>query len=303
VSTIMIIDDQPVELSALRDALGEHRFDYELAKSGREAREILEARPEDIDAVLLDWELPDVDGIELLGWIKEQPALVDVEVVIESATMAPAKIRAGIDRGAYYYLTKPYDDAQLQAIVEAAVESCELKRSLVEKANRANDVLRLLDHGIFLVRTLAEAEALAVLLAASCNDPDKGQALFELLVNAVEHGNLGITYADKSRLLEAGQLQSEIQRRLALTENRDKRVVVELDREVDRLRIRIEDCGPGFDYHKYLKVDPERLFDAHGRGVMIANGTLDLEYIDPGNQVLASVPLVDPGPTLESNSG
>ena len=128
-------------------------------------------------------------------------------------------------------------------------------------------------------------------------------ALFESLVNAVEHGNLGITYDDKSRLLEIGQLQSEIERRLALVENRDKRVVVQLDREVDRVRLRIEDCGPGFDYHKDLKVDPDRLFDAHGRGVMMANGTLDIEYIDPGNQVVASVPLVDPDRTLQDDSG
>jgi hypothetical protein len=56
------------------------------------------------------------------------------------------------------------------------------------------------------------------------------------------------------------------------------------------LRLRIEDCGPGFDYRKYLKVDPERLFDAHGRGILPVAGALDFEYIDPGNRVRVSVP-------------
>lgn len=288
-STILIIDDEPLEQSALQSALDDDRFEFECSCSGRQAREILESRPEDIDAILLDWELPDVDGIELLGWIKEQPALADVEVVVESASIVPKKIRAGIDKGAYYYLTKPYEDAQLRAIVEAAVESRALKRSLAEKVDQANDVLRLLDRGIFLVQTLEDAEALAVRLAASCNDPDKGLGLFELLINAVEHGNLGITYEDKSRLLEAGTLRQEIQHRLELPENRDKRVVVELDRGVDRLRLRIEDCGHGFDYRKYLRIDPERLFDAHGRGIMVADSALDLEYVEPGNQVRVSI--------------
>jgi hypothetical protein len=43
-----------------------------------------------------------------------------------------------------------------------------------------------------------------------------------------------------------------------------------------------------------VEVVIESAADAHGRGVMMANGTLDIEYIAPGNQVLASVPLVDP---------
>ena len=199
------------------------------------------------------------------------------------------KIRAGIDRGAYYYLTKPYEDAQLRAIVDAAVESRGLKRSLAEKVGQANDVLRLLDRGTFLVRTLGEAEALAVRLGASCNDPGKGLGLFELLINAVEHGNLGITYEEKSRLLETGTLRQEIEQRLELPENRDKRVVVDVDRDEDCLRLRIEDCGKGFDYRKYLEVDPARLFDAHGRGIMVAGNALDLEYVEPGNQVRVSV--------------
>lgn len=290
-STILIVEDEPLELSVLQNALGTDRFEFECASSGSEARALLNARPAHIDAILLDWELPDVEGIEFLEWIRGQPELADVEVVIESESIAPQEVRASIERGAYYYLTKPYDDAQLQAIIEAAVESCELKRTLAKKVDQANDVLRLLDHGTFHVRTLREAEALAVRLAASCNAPDVGVGLLELLVNAVEHGNLGITYDDKSKLLEAGRLQVEIQRRLKLPENRDKRVVIELDRDVYQLRLQIEDCGPGFDYRNYLKVDPKRLFDAHGRGILVANSALVLEYQDPGNRVIVSLSL------------
>jgi response regulator RpfG family c-di-GMP phosphodiesterase len=247
------------------------------------------SRGEQADAVLLDGVLRDIDGVELLRWIKERSELVDIEVVIQSAELVPEKIRAGIDCGAYYYLTKPYDAAQLQAIVKAAVESARLKRAILKEANDASDVLRLLDHGTFLVRTVQDSQALSARLAAACRDPDKGMALFELLVNAVEHGNLGISYGDKSRLLAQGAHQAEIERRLGLVEYRDRRVSVELRRDADRLQITIQDCGSGFDYQKYLTVDPQRLFDAHGRGIMMAMSLLDVEFVDPGNEVRVSM--------------
>jgi hypothetical protein len=112
------------------------------------------------------------------------------------------------------------------------------------------------------------------------------------MLNAIEHGNLGISYEDKSRLLEQGNLKDEIARRLDSPENRDKRAVVELDRELDRFQIRIRDCGPGFDYRKYLTVDPNRLFDAHGRGILMAGGLFELRYVDPGNEVCVSMRFV-----------
>ena len=114
-------------------------------------------------------------------------------------------------------------------------------------------------------------------------------ALFELMVNAVEHGNLGISYKHKSRLLAKGMHRTEIQRRLGLPENRDKRVTIELKRDKEHLRLTIRDCGPGFDYKKYLVVDPQRLFDAHGRGILVAGSLLDVKFVDPGNEVHVSM--------------
>ena len=115
--------------------------------------------------------------------------------------------------------------------------------------------------------------------------------LFELMVNAIEHGNLGITYRDTSRFLEEGIHRAEIDRRLGLPENRNKHATVELRRDGERLELRILDCGPGFDYRKYLTVDPRRLFDAHGRGILLAGNVFDLEYIDPGNEVRVAITL------------
>lgn len=102
--TVLIIDDEPRRLSTLQQVLGHAAYEYGTAVSGDAARKFLSSKGSEVDAILLDWVLPDVDGIELLRWIKSSPALTDLEVVIQSPEVVPEKIRAGIDYGAYYYL-------------------------------------------------------------------------------------------------------------------------------------------------------------------------------------------------------
>lgn len=151
--------------------------------------------------------------------------------------------------------------------------------------------MQLLRHGRFELQTLVQARSLAELLAYAFPDPSRTQlGLTELLVNGVEHGNLEISYAEKSSLLEEGRFDDEISRRLALPENSQKRVWVSMDRTATELEMTIVDDGKGFDWHRYLSLDDERSDDSHGRGIAMSNCiSFDrLEFRDPGNQVVVS---------------
>ncbi len=289
--TILIVDDVPVEGDILRTMLEDDDYRFETASTGRQVRDIVYSRGADIAAVLMDWTLPDTDGIELLGWIKSQPALADVEVVVHSAEFAPENIKKAIDFGAYYFLTKPFDEPQLEAIIRAAVRSLELKRKLVEKVEETQDAFRLLEAGSFCLKTIREAELIAVHLASAAGNPDACVGLLELLVNAIEHGNLGIGYDVKGRLLAEGILNEERQRRLASPAHGRKKVSIDVHRRKGLLEVTITDEGPGFDYRRYMKLDKSRLFDSHGRGVLMAAATLALEFTPPGNQVRVSLPV------------
>ncbi|RLA05080.1 MAG: hypothetical protein DRQ54_08665 [Gammaproteobacteria bacterium] len=57
----------------------------------------------------------------------------------------------------------------------------------------------------------------------------------------------------------------------------------------------ITDDGTGFDWHRYLEIEPERGSDSHGRGIALARmiSFSKLEYMGNGNQVLATVNLTD----------
>lgn len=160
--------------------------------------------------------------------------------------------------------------------------------------------MQLLRQGRFELQTLSEARNLAELLAHAFPDPSRTQlGLTELLVNGVEHGNLDISYAEKSSLLEEGRLDDEMARRLALPENFGKRVCVSMERSATELQMTIADDGKGFDWHRYLALDDVRADDSHGRGIAMSKCiSFDrLEYRDPGNQVTVSTRLAptDPG--------
>jgi anti-sigma regulatory factor (Ser/Thr protein kinase) len=148
---------------------------------------------------------------------------------------------------------------------------------------------------VHTIRTLTEAKQLALDLAAALPDPERASiGLTELLVNAVEHGNLGITYFEKADLLERGELDREIERRLGLPQLASRRVRVTVRRAPDAVTTTIEDEGEGFDWRPYLTPDPERLLAANGHGIAIACGVCfdEVSFQGKGNRVIAVTRLV-----------
>jgi hypothetical protein len=137
---------------------------------------------------------------------------------------------------------------------------------------------------------------LGALLAKACPDPDRVvMGLSELLVNAIEHGNLEIGYEEKSRLLESQGWQAEVDRRLSLPEYTGRIAVVELERSSDAVVFKIHDQGRGFEPGPYLEIDPARVFDAHGRGIAMAKllSFDELRYKNGGRCAVATVLVSD----------
>ncbi|MCC6141684.1 MAG: PAS domain S-box protein [Nitrospira sp.] len=165
--------------------------------------------------------------------------------------------------------------------------------------------MQLLRHGRFELRTLTEARNLAELLAYAFPDPSRAQlGLTELLVNGVEHGNLNLSYDEKSGFLKTGQLDHEVARRMALPEHVRKRVRVLMDRNKTELVLTIIDEGQGFDWRRYLILDDARSDDSHGRGIAMSKSISfdQLEYQEPGNQVTVSTRLTPAGQDADDAS-
>ncbi|MBF0448022.1 MAG: ATP-binding protein [Magnetococcales bacterium] len=161
-----------------------------------------------------------------------------------------------------------------------------------EKIRLFDDSLLMMHHSTFRFRTLEDARKIADLLALLCPEPEKRVfGLRELFVNAVEHGNLGITYEEKTLLNEKDVWDEEVERRLALPENITKCVTVQATRTESEVQFLIQDQGQGFDWKHYMGMNPFETHKSHGFGIAMAKGgSFDrLEYHGCGNQVTAVV--------------
>ena len=293
---LLVVDDEPVNLEIIGEYLEDEPYELAFAGDGEEAWKMLEAAPSTFDCVLLDRMMPALDGIEVLKLIKADERMRALPVVLQTAAAAPEQIAEGVRLGAYYYLSKPFERDVLVSIVRAALGSRREQIEILDRLEDKHGALLLLADATFEFATLNEARLLAVALASQCeNTSAVFLGLTELLVNAVEHGNLGVGYAEKTRLLAEDSWDREIERRLALPENAARRVRVRFERQPSQVAITITDCGSGFDWTEYLQLNVKRAFDTHGRGIALARqlAFTSLEYAGCGNTVTVTAPLPD----------
>jgi CheY-like chemotaxis protein len=289
---VLVVDDEVFNLEILTEHLEDEGYATVGAEDGAQAWGLLQETPDSFDAVLLDIMMPEMDGMEVLARIKAHPDLNSLPVIMQTAKAGKQDILEGLQAGAYYYLTKPFEKDQLLAIVKTAIGDYQRYRVLQEETRQTTQTLALMNQGQFTFRTLTEGGDLVTLLSNALPEAAKVvMGLSELMINAVEHGNLGITYDDKSRLNDQGTWVEEVERRLALPENATKTVILEFERAEGEVSFLIQDQGDGFDWQNYLEISPERAFDTHGRGIAMAKMlSFDrMEYQGNGNRVLATI--------------
>lgn len=288
----LVVEDEPIAQEILADNLVDEGYEAICASNGEEAWRLIEAAPDRFDVILLDRMMPDMDGIEVLRRVKGHPVVAQTPVVMQTALTAASDIAAGLEAGAYYYLTKPFSAETLLAIVAAAIKDAQHRRDLENETRKTARSFSHLSRAEFRFRTPAEARDIAALVANMAPDPARVVlGLSELMLNAVEHGNLGITYDEKSALIQENRLMDEVEQRLERPEQRNRYAVLHCERTDGEVRFLVRDEGQGFNWQPYLEITPERAFDTHGRGIAMSRMiSFDrLEYRGRGNEVLAIV--------------
>jgi hypothetical protein len=147
-------------------------------------------------------------------------------------------------------------------------------------------------HQSYQIQYLEEIDQVAESLATYFPDAKLARlGLHELLLNALEHGNLGITYDEKTALVHTGNWRQEALRRLALPQNQHKQIHTHLLQSDHGLTLYIRDEGQGFVWQPYLECSAERLHHPHGRGIALAKELCfeSLTYSALGNEVVARV--------------
>lgn len=291
---VLVVDDEQLNLFIIQEFLENEALELELLSDPLVAWERLTAPDSNFSLVILDRMMPGLDGLELLRRMKREARFVDIPVIMQTAASSPDQVSEGLEAGAYYYLTKPYEPEALISIVRAALEDRRARYHLRHRAARLEEAQQLIRSAEYQFVTLDDISSLVSVLAAMCPQPDiVAPGLSDLMVNAVEHGNLGLSYQEKSQLKWEGDWEGEISRRLALPEFHNRVASVRVERRPDSIIFTIADQGEGFDWKRFLNFDPDRAFDPNGRGIAMARmmSFASLEYQGRGNVVVAAVAL------------
>ncbi|MCC7284105.1 MAG: response regulator [Acetobacteraceae bacterium] len=143
-TTVLVVDDEPdlevLVLQKFRHEVRRGAMAFAFARDGQEALEVLAGLPQ-VDLVLADINMPRMDGLTLLARLQEADA--PPATVIVSAYGDMANIRTAMNRGAFDFVTKPIDFADLEATIAktlrhvAALREASARRIAAERAHAA----------------------------------------------------------------------------------------------------------------------------------------------------------------------
>ena len=170
--TILIVDDEKNYTLILSAVLEDAGFETLTANSGPESLDILSRS--DVDLVLTDMKMPGMDGIVLLERIKKKDA--DLPVIMMTAHGTVEKAVEAMQKGAYTYILKPFDNEQLVLYVNKAIsmyrvvkENREL-RSAVEDRYSFHNIIgksKAMRNVFQVIRKVAPASATVLIEGAS----------------------------------------------------------------------------------------------------------------------------------------
>jgi two-component system cell cycle response regulator len=139
-ASVLVADDSLVIRTVVRGELEDEGYEVSEAVDGATALEHCRRMPPDV--VLLDVEMPGLDGYQVLAELKSDPDLRDIPVVFLTSRDRMEDVVAGLRGGAHDYLKKPFDTPELIARVASAVHTKQLQDQLRERNHQLDQLSR-----------------------------------------------------------------------------------------------------------------------------------------------------------------
>ena len=110
---IMSIDDSGATRVFIRNAVDVLGFEFLEAADGKQGLEVLEKEEGNVDLILLDWHMPEMNGIEMLKILKSTDLFKDIPVTMVTTETERDSVFEALQRGANNYIMKPFSQEDL----------------------------------------------------------------------------------------------------------------------------------------------------------------------------------------------
>lgn len=127
-ATVLIVDDDPVNLQVLRNQLSLFKYNIKEAANGKDALALLDTE-QNFDLVLLDVMMPGLSGYDVCQILRKNHSATQLPVILLTAKNRIQDLVAGFDSGANDFLTKPFDIQELQARIKTMIRLKKAARS------------------------------------------------------------------------------------------------------------------------------------------------------------------------------
>jgi CheY-like chemotaxis protein len=196
---ILLVEDEAAARALLSSYFKEAGYQVDEAADGAEAWSHLK-KNRAYDLIVTDRLMPKLDGLELCARMKRDSGLHHIPVIMQTAATTPQNIAEGIQAGVYYYLTKPYQEQALLSLVRSALREHQQYQLFNERFTQQGTMLDHFSQGSFTFRTPEQAQDLALLLGGIFPRPELAvTGMYEMMLNAIEHGMLAIGFEAKER--------------------------------------------------------------------------------------------------------
>ena len=286
---ILIVEDDHASRLFLESLLESNNYDFRSAENGIEGLNVFEEYNPDI--VLSDIKMPIMDGLELLEAIRDKNS--DTIVVIVTAFGSENYAIQALHLGANNYLKKPVSSQELLRLLKKY-------KAIISGKYSPESLPGKLINRTFSIEFKSEytkipkiVDKIMIESAIDINDSEKVNielGLVELITNAVEHGNLGISYIEKQLALDEGKLSELFDDRVHNKKFKNRKVKVDFFTDEEKYQWTITDDGKGFNWKSIPDpTDQEHILELNGRGIFISNFLFDkIEYFGNGNVVTAT---------------
>jgi DNA-binding response OmpR family regulator len=137
---ILIAEDDPVSRRLLQAALIKWGYEVTVTTNGKEAWQAMQ-QPDAPSLLVLDWLMPEMDGVEICRQARANPALKSAYILLLTSRGSKEDIVEGLQAGADDYVTKPFDHGELRARVQVGSRVVQLQSALAERVNELEEAV------------------------------------------------------------------------------------------------------------------------------------------------------------------